>query len=116
MSVLFSARKTVTDVLTTVSATTTTVTHAAEALSLLSATAAEHASDYHQNTVITLRDTRIDRVAQRRNNSALTIAQQITDRDAQLAGNPTLLKHYNEMKLRYAAADKAALPTPEATA
>lgn len=73
-NVLFTARKTVTDVLAATSASTTVITNAAEGLSLLSATAAEHAADYHETTVVTLRDTRIDRISERRNNSALALA------------------------------------------
>ena len=102
---------TASDVLVTVSSVTNALTHSAQALSSLAETAAVHADDYHQTTVTTLRDTRLERTTEHRNTTSLRIAQQIVDRDQLLSGNDSLKRHYNEMQSRYLAADAAALTT-----
>lgn len=97
MTVLATARRTTTDVLTTVSATTGALTHAAESVSALAEAGSLHAKHYRDVTKLRLDLTREEYQDIAESQAKLKIARAVHSINQELAGDPALEEIYNSI-------------------
>lgn len=97
MTMLSAFRRTTTDVLSTVSAATGSVTHAADSLAYLAEAGSLHAKAYRDTTAAEIAENSARRQIYRVNSAKMDISRQLLELQHELDADPDLAKIFNSI-------------------